>query len=156
MKNILCFFYLTKVFGLAPYKLQVDVKHSRVASVFCRLPTFLMIILYSVLVCSIFWKNKAVSDISNTVNWIQVNFSWQQGRMKFVIRIPNILLLLTTVYSKRHDFLHHSSQCREFSLDNSSHRNFDSCHGSKAETFSGIIWQFTQTYQTTFDSCFVS
>lgn len=92
MINISCFFYLAKVFGLAPYTLQVGVKHSRLVSAFIRAPTFLMILLYAVLVCSIFWKNQAVSEISNTVNWIQVNF-YVDGKMFSVTRISSILLL---------------------------------------------------------------
>lgn len=72
MINIWHFFYLAKVFGLAPYHLQVDVKRNRVAAFVVRIPTFLMMFCYAMLVCSIFWKNKAVSEISNTVNWIQV------------------------------------------------------------------------------------
>lgn len=74
MKNILYFFYLAKAFGLAPYTLQVDTKHSRFAAIAWRIPTFLMICLYSIFVCSIFWKHKTVSEISNTANWIQVEF----------------------------------------------------------------------------------
>lgn len=30
-----------------------------------------MIALYSLCICSIFWRNKPVSEISNTANWIQ-------------------------------------------------------------------------------------
>lgn len=79
MISILYFFHLAKFFGLTPFMLQVDGKNQKPSLRFLvRIPTFLMIFFYSICICSIFWKNKAVSEISNTANWIQVsiNFFW--------------------------------------------------------------------------------
>ncbi|KAL7017683.1 hypothetical protein ACKWTF_010482 [Chironomus riparius] len=72
MISILYFFHLAKFFGLTPFMLQVDGKNQKPSLRFLvRIPTFLMIFFYSICICSIFWKNKAVSEISNTANWIQ-------------------------------------------------------------------------------------
>jgi hypothetical protein len=74
MKNISYFFPVAKLFGLAPYSLEVqsDQKPNRFASLISRILTFLMIVFYATFVCSIFWKSETASEISNTANWIQV------------------------------------------------------------------------------------
>lgn len=76
MINILFFFYLSKIFGLAPFALQVEsiVNRKTCLKILWRIPTFLMIFFYTICVCSIFYKNKLISEISNTANWIQVEF----------------------------------------------------------------------------------
>lgn len=111
MINISSLFLLAKIFGLAPYTLQVDVKRSRIVSFFQRIPTFLMIFLYSTLVCSIFWKSKVASEISNTVNWIQVNIlirkivvRWRNFKHIFLVFarlqfIPNAVIFFIVILS---------------------------------------------------------
>lgn len=90
MISILYFFHLAKFFGLTPFMLQVDGKNHKPSLRFLvRIPTFLMIFFYSICICSIFWKNKAVSEISNTANWIQVSINpfdfddWENYWKKF-------------------------------------------------------------------------
>lgn len=104
MINISYFFRLAKVFGLAPYTLQVqlDQKQKRFDALLSRVPTFLMIILYAIFVCSIFWKNKAVSQISNTANWIQVKLKISR-EMIWILNsfhsqfIPNALIFFVVL-----------------------------------------------------------
>lgn len=74
MINISCFFCLAKIFGLAPFALNAhtESKNGRIGSFIHRIPTFMMIFLYAIFVCSIFWKKRTMSEISNTANWIQV------------------------------------------------------------------------------------
>lgn len=146
MINISCFFYLAKAVGLAPYSLQVSVKHSRVASAFLRFLRIFPTVLYSLLVCSIFWKNKAASEISNTVNWIQVSLFCRRKNVFCDENFKNSAPP-PTVHPQRNDFPYHSCQRREFSLDDSIRWNVDSRFGWKAETFSSLICRLKQTNQ---------
>lgn len=109
MKNIAGFFLLAKLFGLAPYSLEInsDQKPKRISSLISRIPTFTMIVFYSIFICSIFWKSRATSEISNTANWIQVKSrSWiVTWILKYFSQfIPNSLIffiVLVTAESSR-------------------------------------------------------
>ncbi|CAO1440990.1 unnamed protein product, partial [Diamesa serratosioi] len=72
MQNIAPLYNLAFMAGVAPYSLDAQsVKHKKVPSIILRLPTYLMIIFYSICVCSVFWKQNALSELSATANWIQ-------------------------------------------------------------------------------------
>lgn len=73
MQNIAPLYNLAFITGVAPYSLNTNsTKHKKVSSIVLRLPTYLMIIFYSICVCSVFWKQNALSELSATANWIQV------------------------------------------------------------------------------------
>lgn len=140
MISILYFFHLAKFFGLTPFMLQVDGKNQKPSLRFLvRIPTFLMIFFYSICICSIFWKNKAVSEISNTANWIQVSikFFWW-WRMNYTQK--NCSFKLFTVHTKFSNFLHCSCCGWSVSLHNSVSWSFDSGVGSKVASIADFIW----------------
>ena len=73
MQNIAPLYNLAFMTGVAPYSLDTQsAKHKKIPSIVLRLPTYLMVIFYSICVCSVFWKQNALSELSATANWIQV------------------------------------------------------------------------------------
>lgn len=147
MINILIFFYLAKAFGLAPYHLQVDVKRSRVAAFVVRIPTFLMMFCYAMLVCSIFWKNKAVSEISNTVNWIQVKLFGTENIPSPRNAEKNFS---SAVCAQLDNLLHRSADCRGFTPHNRISRNADPRPRPEIESAQHLVCRFVQARQESF------
>lgn len=152
MMNISHFFYLAKAFGLAPYHLQVDVKRSRAAAFAVRIPTFLMMFCYAILVCSIFWKNKAVSEISNTVNWIQVKLS---GAKHFSSLPRNAENFSSAVCAQLDDFLHRSADCGGFTPHNRICRNANPRPRPEVESAQHLVRRVVQARQETFDCRYI-
>ena len=139
MISILYFFHLAKFFGLTPFMLQVDGKNQKASLRFLvRIPTFLMIFFYSICICSIFWKNKAVSEISNTANWIQVSIN-----LPIFLMIEEITksCIFSTVHTKLSNFLHCSGCGWSVSLYNSVSWSFDSGVGSKIASLADLVWR---------------
>ena len=71
MKDFHHFYYLTLIFGLAPYTMYA--KSKKLGCVCLKIiPTFYMLTLYIFFVLSFFWQKKKYSEISGAANLIQV------------------------------------------------------------------------------------